>query len=300
MRHFAWSLSVGVLTGLGVGPFFASAAYAQRGGGGVHFGNAIPGSPLAGQQQLLYGNPMYGNASSPGSISPTLGGVNGVGEVVGGSLNGGIYGSPGSINAGIGGVNGSGAVVGGAFNGGFYGSPGSMSTGIGGVTGTGELIGGSQNGGIYGSPGSISPGYGGVNGNGAVVGGPLNRGAYGSPGSFSPSIGGVNGRGAMVGGSLNSGAGRSPTGGFGGGEFNGGRGSGLSRPVPIGITGPNFFPGGSTFANTENAYTNNYALGTTDNYNYNSAPNGLGGYSSAPSMGDDQSAAEGRFEYPWW
>jgi hypothetical protein len=273
MRHLAWSLSIGVLAGLGAGPFLAPAAYAQT-AASARFGNAPAGTPLGNQQQLTHGNPMQGTTGSPGSISPSIGGVNGRGAVVGGTLNKGIYGSPGSISPSIGGVNGSGAVVGGTLNKG-----------------------------IYGSPGSISPSIGGVNGSGAVVGGSITKGIYGSPGTFSPSIGGVNGSGAVVAGSLNSVVRGFQNGGFGNSDFNGGMASRPSPPsMSIGKTVPRFVPGSYPVANTENLPANtNYTPGSTDAvYNYNSAPNGLGGYSSAPPIGDAQSAPDGRFEYAWW
>jgi|HubBroStandDraft_6_1064221.scaffolds.fasta_scaffold21634_4 hypothetical protein len=306
MRHLAWSLSIGVLAGLGAGPFFAPAAYAQT-AASARIGNAPAGTPLGNQQQLTQGNPMQGTTVSPGSISPSIGGVNGSGAVVGGTLNKGIYGSPGSISPSIGGVNGSGAVVGGTLNKGIYGSPGSISAGIGGVNGSGAVVGGTLNKGIYGSPGSMSPSIGGVNGSGAVVGGSITKGIYGSPGTFSPSIGGVNGSGAVVAGSLNSRVREFENGGFGNSDLNGGVASGPSRPsMSIGKTGPRFVPGSYPIANTANAAADananiNYTPGSAAAvYNYNSAPNGLGGSSSAPPNADEQSAPEGRFEYAWW
>jgi hypothetical protein len=211
MRHLAWSLLIGASAGLGAAACFASPAFAQRsgstGGSGGHFGNALPGTPLGNQQMLLPpGKAVYGVSKSPGSISPTVGGVNSDGAVVGGTGNGGVYSSPGSYSGGIGGVNGRGAVVGGMLNGNVYGSPGAnISWGVGGVNGRGAVGGGNLNEGRYGSPGSVlSPGIGGVNGRGSLVGGALNDGRYGSPGSFSPTLGGVNGRGQAIGGTLNS------------------------------------------------------------------------------------------------
>lgn len=226
MRHFAWSLSIGALAGLGAGLCFASTAYAQKGGGGgsvMSAGVAGSGTPLGNQQMMMPGLPVYGLSRSPGNISPTIGGVNSSGAVVGGTLNGGFYGSPGNmISSGIGGVNGSGAVVGGYLDGGRYGSPGNnISQGLGGVNGSGAVVGGYLDGGRYGSPGNmLSPGLGGVNGRGALVGGALDGGRYGSPGNFSATTGGVNNKGALISGTLNSG-------------FQG---------FQQGMTGPNFFP----------------------------------------------------------
>jgi hypothetical protein len=295
MRHLLWSFWIAALAGLGAGPFFASAAFAQKGGGGGggHFGNAIPGSPLGNQQMLLpLGlHPVNGITQSPGSISPTIGGVNSNGSVVGGTSNGGFYSSPGSFSAAIGGVNGSGAVTGGLLNGGVYGSPGAnISWGVGGVNGSGALTGGSLDGGRYGSPGSIiSPGIGGVNGRGALVGGSLDNGRYGSPGSFSPTLGGVNSRGAAIGGTLNSGFKGFQNGIGSNGEFIMPPNQPYRAATPVGLTGANFFPNNATAANATNLSAANYALSSNIGtvYIYNPAPLIL-------------ETAEGGFEYSAW
>jgi hypothetical protein len=297
MRHLAWSLLIGALAGLGAGPFFASAAYAQRGGGGGgHFGNAVPGSPLGNQQMLLPpgNNPAYGVTQSPGSISPTIGGVYSNGSVVGGTSNGGFYGSPGSFSAAIGGVNGNGSVSGGLLNGGVYGSPGAnISWGVGGVNGSGAVIGGSLDGGRYGSPGSItSPGIGGVNGSGAVVGGPLDNGRYGSPGSFSPTVGGVNGRGTAIAGTLNSGFKGFQNGIGSNGEFIMPPNQQYRAATPVGITGANFFPSSAYVAgSTQNVPAAIVVPGTLspETTTVNPAP-----------LFVETVEGGGNFQYSWW
>jgi len=290
MKHLVWSLSIRFMTALAVGALFSSVTYAQRGGGGGHFGGAVPGTPLGAQQLITPGVPLYGAPGSPGSISPVIGGVNGNGALVGGTLNGGFYGSPGSISPGIGGVNGNGALVGGYLNGGVYGSPGSIiSPGVGGVNGNGALIGGYLNGGVYGSPGSIiSPGIGGVNGNGALVGGSLDGGRYGSPGSYSPTIGGVNGRGALVRGSLTSGSRGFQNGEFSSEEFNGpGMRTGPTpRPILVGITGATFFPTTGETTELVPPISNTFTPSVTI---YNPAP-----------LIVEAAEGNGNFQYSWW
>jgi hypothetical protein len=300
MRHLAWSLLIGGLAGLGAGPFFASAAFAQRGGGGGgHFGNAMPGSPLGNQQMLLPPglNPAYGIQQGPGSISPSIGGVNSNGAVVGGTANGGFYGSPGSMSAAIGGVNGSGAVVGGYLNGGNYGvSPGmNVSWGVGGVNGSGAMYGGSLDGGRYGSPGSIiSPGIGGVNGSGAVVGGALDGGRYGSPGSFSPTVGGVNGRGAAIAGTLNSGYQGFQRGIGANGEFKTVPNEQYRAATPIGVTGANFFPSSANVASTQSVPV---AIVVPSDINSMTTVNPAPIFVQTVEGGD---GGGGNFQYSWW
>lgn len=294
MRHFAWSLSIGALVGLSAGLLLAPTAFAQRGGGGGgHFGNAMPGSPLGNQQMLLPPgtNPAYGVTQGPGSISPTIGGVNNRGAVVGGTSNGGFYSSPGSFSAAIGGVSGNGSVVGGMLNNGVYGSPGAnVSWGIGGVNGSGAVIGGSLDGGRYGSPGSIiSPGIGGVNGSGALVGGTLNGGRYGSPGSFSPTTGGVNGRGAAIAGTLNSGFKGFQNGIGANGEFIMHPNEQFRSATPVGMTGANFFQTSTPVASTQNIPV---AIVNPETINPPTTVN--------PAPLFVETVEGGNFQYSWW
>lgn len=127
-------------------------------------------------------------------------------------------------------------------------------------------------------------------------GGAVN-GSFNNPGMGSGNLGGANtggvgnGGGSVVGGFQSGGFQGFQNGAFEMGGFNrGNSNAGASYPSPTvyGTTGPNFFP-------------NNYAPGSYNAvYGNNPAPNVSGGYNPAPAIGNEQSAAEGRFQYGWW